>query len=269
MKTYFAIVAAQGRYFPYLNKEMPDIRYLLSYYFWRDGEKFKGAYPQPIFADSGGYSARTQGVSLRVEEYADWLETIDYEVAASLDTSDFDESQRNYLYLRKRGIKVLPVIHLEEYVDKSKHKWIDQMIEENDYIAIGGIAGKGVKQRFFEGFFSMIFNKTRDKVKVHGFGATKTTILKKYPFYSVDSNSWNSCERYGYIFQYNNRKMSLDRERLSSGAQGSVIGGKLMWGHLSANQETRMKRIAHNIKQFKLLEEDITKMWKARGVEWK
>lgn len=47
---------------------------------------------------------------------------------------------------------------------------------------------------------------------VHGFGMTRTSLLPKLPFYTVDSTSWKSGFMYGQLAFWNNKKVQMVRK---------------------------------------------------------
>lgn len=81
--------------------------------------------------------------------------------------------------------KVIPVWHKSLGVDY----WI-KLVDEYDYIAIGGIANKTIKPAEYHLVKHLVDYAYSKGVKVHGLGFTSTKTLKDYKFYSVDSTSW-------------------------------------------------------------------------------
>ena len=79
--------------------------------------------------------------------------------------------------------------------------WI-KMCEDYSYVAIGGIVTKEIKKSEYS-FFSPLLKIARERnCKVHGLGYTNIKGLKKYPFYSVDSTSWISGQKFLNMMQY-------------------------------------------------------------------
>lgn len=95
----------------------------------------------PMFSDSGAFSARTLGIELSVESYAQWLLKTysSWEVYANLDVIfDSISTYANQKYLEERGLKPLPVVHYG-----TSPSQVAKYIEEgHDYIALGGLANR-------------------------------------------------------------------------------------------------------------------------------
>lgn len=97
----------------------------------------------------------------------------------------------------KTGKQCIPVWHKS----RGKQYWLD-MIKEYDYVAIGGIVTKEIKRKE-HGIFKWFLQKAKENnCKVHGLGYTNLEGLKKYPFYSVDSTSWISGNKFGHVYKF-------------------------------------------------------------------
>lgn len=174
-----------------------------------------------VMLDSGAFSAHSRGIAIDLQEYADFI--IKYagvfDVVANLDVipgppgskelnHDPKEAERaaemgrrNWLDLRVAlkpvGIKPIPVYHLGEPI-----KWLKKMIDETDYIGLGGLR-HGTLDDKVEWLDSLMPHLTdgkgRPKVKFHGFAATSLEIMRRYPFQSVDSTTWLQVSKRGAI----------------------------------------------------------------------
>jgi len=187
-----------------------------------------------IFLDSGGYSAKTQGVDINISEYADFILKYKDKITtyANLDViGNAEATMKNQRYLESRGLNPLPVFHYGE-----KKEVLEQLCKEYKYIAIGGLVPIARQKEKLFNFLSECFSITKDKVKVHGFGMTGVETLKKYPFYSVDSTSWLGGSMRAEIYTFNKR-----------------------W----------LARVINNAEQWMIFEKYITNLWKYRGIEWK
>lgn len=176
--------------------------------------KKSGEYLGKIFIDSGAFTAHTKGITVDVDEYIDYLNSITNWVHcfAQVDCipgqfgkPKTDEqlaeapklSWDNYLYMRpklKEPHKLLPVYHQGESV-----KWLHNMLEWTDdngnhipYIGISPANDKSQKEKnaFIDMCFYEIRNSSNPKVMTHAFGMTNLDTLTKYPFTSADSTSW-------------------------------------------------------------------------------
>lgn len=197
--------------------------------------------------DSGGFVARTKGIHINVEDYAKYIQEHNVKVAFELDTNDLKETISNREYLLKyTNAKIIPVYHFSDF-NGAQIDILDDFIKDFNYISIGGIAGvKEATVNKTKSFFDFVFNKTRDKIKVHGLGITDKKLMNYYPFYSVDSTSWLSFVRFG-------------SSRVASKEMANVL-------KRDGDHYNRAKIEAlHYLK----LEKYYTDLWKSRGVNWK
>ncbi len=149
-----------------------------------------------FFADSGAHSARTLGVHLDVDTYAQWLQKWHplFTVYASLDVIGAPQATwDNQRRLEDYGLSPMPVFHtgepwsaLERYLDAGY-----------TYIALGKLLGNPVK--LLRPWLAKAFRIAGDTAVFHGFGLTTWELLREFPFYSVDSSSWGSGFRYGSL----------------------------------------------------------------------
>jgi hypothetical protein len=98
--------------------------------------------------------------------------------------------------------KSIPVFHKRLGVDF--YKW---MVDNYEYIAIsasGMYESKWTRQEP-ERLKKMVQFANQNNTKVHGLGYTKIEMLKEIPFYSVDSTSWLSGNRFGQVYLFNGK----------------------------------------------------------------
>ncbi len=107
------------------------------------------------------------------------------------------ERLRNKLELLTNK-KCIPVWHKS----RGKQYWLD-MVKSYDYVAIGGIVTREIKPKEYPYFTWFLNEAKKENCKVHGLGFTNPTRLRKYPFYSVDSTSWVSGNRFGSVSYFN------------------------------------------------------------------
>jgi hypothetical protein len=187
-----------------------------------------------LFLDSGAFSAFTQGVSIDIQEYIQFIkENLQYlTVYANLDVIGSPEgTYRNQLLMEEKGLKPLPCFHYGE-----DPKWLLRYMKSHDYIALGGmvpIANIALQQWLDEIFSNFICGPDGiPKVKVHGFGMTSHDLLWRYPWYSVDSTSWVVTGRLGGVYvprisrgKYDYRQSPL-KVQLSSRSPSAKEEGK-------------------------------------------
>ncbi len=176
--------------------------------------KKQGLYTGKIFIDSGAFSAHTQGITVDVDEYIEYLNSITEYVHcfAQVDCipgvfgkpktiEELNSAPRlsffNYLYMRpklKQPEKLLPIYHQGEDV-----KWLRNMLEWTDengnhipYIGISPANDKSQKEKnaFIHMCFEEIKHSSNPDVMTHAFGMTNLNTLTAYPFTSGDSSSW-------------------------------------------------------------------------------
>tara|TARA_R100000951_G_C2653560_1_gene185303 strand:- start:17109 stop:17843 length:735 start_codon:yes stop_codon:yes gene_type:complete len=102
--------------------------------------------------------------------------------------------------IKETGRKPIPVFHKRLGIDYYK-----MFCEQFKYIAIsasGMYESKWTRQEP-QRLKKMIQYANSKGVKVHGLGYTKLSNLAEMPFYSVDSTSWLSGNRFGGIYEFN------------------------------------------------------------------
>jgi len=95
---------------------------------------------------------------------------------------------KNFRKMQKAGLNVVPTYHAGE--DTS---FLEIYIKECDFVGIGGMAHLpqavriGMLDRLWEKF--LCDKQGMPKVKVHGFGMTDWQLVRRYPWWSVDSTA--------------------------------------------------------------------------------
>lgn len=167
-----------------------------------------------LFIDSGAFSAHTRGAEVNVDEYIEFINSIDDDVHIFAQVDKIPGvfrqpktreqlleapalSWKNYLYMRdkvKSPEKLLPIFHQGE-----EYTWLTNMLEWTDdegnhipYIGISPANDQPVKEKekFIDKCFKIIATSSNPDVKTHAFGMTSLNILERYPFTSADSTSW-------------------------------------------------------------------------------
>ena len=166
-----------------------------------------------LFIDSGAYTAYTRGTELNVDEYIEYLNSIDKHLTifAQVDKIPGKHGQEktleeikeapilsweNYLYMREKVVspdKLLPIFHRRE-----SWKHLERMLETTfdgkhiPYIGIAATTDSSTKEKkeWFDRVFYIIQHSSNPKVKTHAFGMTSLKLLEMYPFTSADSTSW-------------------------------------------------------------------------------
>lgn len=112
--------------------------------------------------------------------------------------------------------KCIPVWHKSRGLEEWK-----KLTKEYDYVAIGGIVTKEIKPNEHIIFKPLLEIARKNKCKVHGLGYTNLNGIKKYKFYSVDSTSWKSGNRFGSLYLFkNNELIKIDKPKNKKVATG-------------------------------------------------
>lgn len=181
-------------------------KFLLSYHYFKKmdlDELVDGMSAKPmIFADSGAYSAWTQGAEVKVKEYAEWLKRWQHllSVYVNLDViRDVDATASNQRLLEREGLAPIPVFHTGSPMDV-----LDDLAKSYPYIALGGMVGSSGAACLR--WSAACMKRTQDQGTVfHGFGQTRKALIESLPWYSVDSSSWGSGHRFGAVDIWNGR----------------------------------------------------------------
>lgn len=152
-----------------------------------------------IILDSGAFSADSNGTTVDIQEYMDYIYESKAKLYLNLDViKDVEASWVNQETMENHGLNPIPVFHVEEPV-----KWLHKCLEY-PYMALGGMAG-GVHENAREAFLDSCFDIICDTptrlpvTKVHGLGLASPLLVAKYPFYSADTASGIHYGRYGII----------------------------------------------------------------------
>jgi hypothetical protein len=189
------------------------LRLLLSYHYYKGADLDAllanfGDVELDLFADSGAFSAYTLGAPIAVDEYAAWLRRWKHRFtcAAALDViGDAEASNRQTQELISKvsdlSFPVLPVFHAN---DRGGFEWLSQYIADGHrYI---GIAPNSLRWSGLQGtvdpWLARCFELRPENVKYHGFGMTSWELMKRYPWYSVDSSSWTSVFRFAQLMLF-------------------------------------------------------------------
>lgn len=207
MRVYIAgFYSARGSGTPNaLVSSSADPLYVLESYHYMNSrkEKFIRADKKKIFLDSGAFSMFTQGVTVDLKQYAQYImDNADIiEIASSLDVigrGSEAASYNNLKALENFGVKVMPVHHARD-----DDKWLLRYMDEGyDHIFLGGMVPEG-KPYLFE-WLDHIWSKYllgkdgTPKVKIHGFGLTSTDMMFRYPWYCMTEEDHEVLTRRGW-----------------------------------------------------------------------
>jgi hypothetical protein len=121
------------------------------------------------------------------------------------------------------------------------------------------------------------------KARVHGFAMTKNDYLLEYPWYSVDSSSWNIGQRYGCICYYDKKtyrvKTFKTKTILESNA-GFLKFQADVWPKISGYLKISFKDFMYNRRKnshyldfcnvfaYMHQEKGLTELWSKRGINF-
>ena len=199
------IIKADGVQYRNLHYDLIDDCVLLESYFKKDKglDRMIGTHRNiSLFLDSGAYSAFTQNIEIDIDEYIQYIKDNKDCISqyAVLDViGDAQGTLENQLYMEERGLSPIPCFH---YGDDEMY--LREYLKKNNYIALGGMVKRPKNQ--LEYWLDEIWGKYLTnadgtaKLRIHGFGMTSVSLMKRYPWYSVDSTSWVLTGRFGAVF---------------------------------------------------------------------
>lgn len=207
-----------------------------------------------MLLDSAAFSVWTRGLTLDLDEYADYchqaFEDGIITAAASVDVipgefgrvpspeeaiASASKGWENYLYLvEERKLpthKMLHIFHQGEDI-----KWLETLMQYNDdyvksggdplYIGLSPANDRTTKQKalWLDKIMPYLTNSDGSaKVKWHGFGVTAVDLMKRYPWFTVDSTAWMRAGAYGAVKvpQFSKAHPYLDSKLIVSVTEGT------------------------------------------------
>lgn len=201
----------------WLDRRFYDFNRLESFYVISKEERNHIQHYRSFLLDSGAFTFLNNGSKNTswdkyVEDYANFINQYDVKHFLELDIDPIVglkevERFRNKLESLTNK-KSIPVWHKS----RGKEYWI-KMVKEYDYVAIGGIVTKEIKPSEYRFFTWMLQEAKKHNCKVHGLGFTNLEGIKKYPFYSVDSTSWLSGNRFGGVYFFDGSTMKKQNKK--------------------------------------------------------
>lgn len=173
--------------------------------------------------DSGAFTfimAKRKGQSINVDidyftdAYCDYINNFHIDKFFEMDV-DSVLGYEKVKQLRKRieqrtGKQPIPVFHKS----RGKEEFMAHC-RDYSYIALG-IAGKDTSVTDWKTFLAFVMKAKEYDVKVHGLGITGMSVLKKVPFYSVDSSSWVNGSKFKSMFLFNGKELITIRKELEN-----------------------------------------------------
>jgi len=195
-------------------------KYVLYSYIYRNDDCLryvKSKHCKSFILDSGAFTFMNIGKKVDFKEYAEqyakYVEENNITNYIELDLYNIIGIKENE-ELRKILINItwrkpIPVFH-----KRCGKEYFHKLINEFEYIAIGGIAAKHIKRSEYKYFDYFINEAHKKNVKIHGLGLTSQEAIKRYKFDSVDSTSWISG-RFGFVYYYKNGSIKQYKKKNS------------------------------------------------------
>jgi len=176
---------------------MPPYNILASFHYFKEKQELIKECVEKrysVLIDSGAFSAENSNKSINIDEYCSFLLETGVTLYAGLDVIGNAKATRenNEYMVKEYALKPIPTFHMG-----SKIGDLDKLLEaEYPYIALGGMVfGAGI-DKHCDAVWGHIL-RYAPKLQVHGFGLTNVDLMRRYPWYSVDSSSFKSCKRFG------------------------------------------------------------------------
>lgn len=206
-------------------------------------------------------------------QYVKWIETywsfFDYFV--ELDIGEIVSYKRVLEWreeLKKRNLysKCITVYHPACMTWEDLIKTLED--SESKYLGVEGYRVGAKKQVPYLKVIKECYDR---QIKVHGFAMNKISVLERYPFYSVDSSSWKSGERYGSLKIVTEK--GIKNSRLNNLKIIKNIKNKNLLLQVMKRQprklSERMIMRKLSIEAYNNIEDYFTKYWINKGVRWK
>lgn len=172
-----------------------------------------------VFLDSGAFSAWSKGIEVDLPAYCKYIQDNndiirkeDGAVMASVLDSIGDDlgTYRNQKRMEHLGVRPLPCFHYGE-----DPRYLEYYVANYSYITLGGMVAQSTKNLLI--WLDEMWEKYltdgagRPLTKVHAFGVTTPILMKRYPWFSVDSSSWVQVAANGSIL-FNQKAMAISNE---------------------------------------------------------
>lgn len=166
-------------------------------------EYIKSADCKFYLCDSGAFTFMNGKKSIDfdkyVDRYIDFINQYQIQRFFELDIDSVVGLKKVELYRykieRQTGKQCIPVWHRER-----GKEYFNQLCNEYNYIAVGGIAIKDIKKTEYKYLPYFINTAHKYSTKIHGLGFTDFKNIRDYKFDSIDSTSWLYGGKMGRIY---------------------------------------------------------------------
>ena len=205
-------LAGSGLTNVWLDKKFYNFYRLQTFYHIKEAEAEVISKYDSFLLDSGAFSM-FGGAKTDIKEYVDkyiaFINKYDIQNFFELDIYSIIGVKETE-YIRNKIEKAtkkqtIPVWHLELGIDYYK-----KLVSRYNYIAIGASGKHDSKwtRNQPEKLKKLVQYANSKGVRVHGLGYTDAVGMKTIPFYSVDSTSWLSGNRFGAVYIFKNNEMT-------------------------------------------------------------
>lgn len=176
--------------------------------------------------DSGAFSFLQSGKHPKLNNYVDryirYINDNDVKLFFELDIDKligYDRVKEIRRRLeRETGKRPIPVWH--KHLGKEEFL---RMCDEFDYVAIGGIVLKEILPRQYKYLPWFINEAHKRNAKIHGLGFARMPWLPICHFDSVDSSTWTTGNRYGYVHVFDGDRIMTARGIKKAGTVTKTI----------------------------------------------
>jgi hypothetical protein len=159
-----------------------------------------------------------------LEEYIEWLEAnrqyiecaVELDISYPINVSSGRDSKSNYGYdvianwqksyfipLQQTGMEIIYVFHGGSGGAGREIQVWEEMCSQFPYV---GLPGEKSSDPDFNKYITVARRYT---TKIHGFAATKQADFRDWPWFSIDSTTWKSSERYGTLIHWDPHQQRL------------------------------------------------------------
>lgn len=229
--------------------------------------------PESLIIDSGAFSAWNTGATINLNDYITWahetvlpkyphahfvnLDVIPATPGRTSTQAERDQAMHDSLKnadkLRLNNLDVIEVFHQDEPIG-----YLDHLLtrSQGHIIGLSPRNDQSVQSRvkWLKHVLKHVLqtHPPHNFPRFHGLAATGKAMLDAFPFYSVDSLSWNTGPMYGTYRDPHTRRSTHISDALGT----------------SKPKLTHIWAVNQSIAYYQQLEHDTTRLWEKRGITW-
>lgn len=149
-----------------------------------------------LFCDCGAFTARAKGKSIDSDQYGCFIaathQLFDKYTSMDLYYATVEENVVEYVKLWGLELDPIYVTHMGENVEALRQVFRGAHGFKPQNVGWGGAArdGAGVRIGYVQQMLSLIAPEDLPNMRTHGFGMLQETLIKRFPFTSVDASTW-------------------------------------------------------------------------------